>query len=163
MPQFDLANFVPQLAWLTVFFLILYFGIIKATLPKIGRVVDERERTVGDDLSTAANAKTDADRIRADYEAAIAEAQAKAQQSVGEAKGEAGRSTEARLAELGRELEARIGEAQAGIVRAREGATAEIERIATEAAAEIVARLTGDKPAEDEVATAVSSVVRQAA
>jgi len=163
MPQFDLANFVPQLAWLTVFFLILYFGIIKATLPKIGRVVDERERTVGDDLSTAANAKTDADRIRADYEAAIAEAQAKAQQSVGEAKGEAGRSTEARLAELGRELEARIGEAQAGIVRAREGATAEIERIATEAAAEIVARLTGDKPAEGEVATAVSSAVRQAA
>jgi F-type H+-transporting ATPase subunit b len=163
MPQFDLANFVPQLAWLTFFFVILYFGIIKTTLPKISRVVDERERTVGDDLSTAANAKSDADRIRADYEAGIAEAQAKAQASVGEAKAASSRATEARLAELGRELESRIGEAQAGIARAREGATAEIERIATEAAGEIVARLTGDRPADGEVATAVSSIVRQSA
>ena len=163
MPQFDLANFFPQLAWLTVFFVILYFGIIKATLPKIGRVVDERERSVSEDLSTAAGAKADADRIRAEYQASIAEAQAKAQQAVGEAKTASSRSTEARLGELGRELESRINAAQADIAQARQSATGEIERIATEAASEIVARLAGDRPDEAEIAAAVSSAVRQPA
>ena len=43
MPQFEFGTvFIPQLFWLAVFFVVLYFGIVRLTLPRLGKVMDER-------------------------------------------------------------------------------------------------------------------------
>lgn len=157
MPQFDLANFVPQLAWLALFFAILYFGIVRTTLPKLGRVIDEREATVTGDIATAETAKVEADSIRAAYETGIAEAQARAQAAVADAKARAARDSEARLAVVAGELDARAAEAQAAIAAARGNALGEIERIAGDAASDIVERLTGARPDAAAVSAAVAA------
>src|SRR3546814_5188646 len=75
MPQFELANFAPQMVWLCIAFAILFFGIVMPTLPKLGRVVQARADKVTGDIDSAAKAKADADRIEADYAAGIASAQ----------------------------------------------------------------------------------------
>ncbi len=157
MPQFDLANFVPQLAWLALFFAILYFGIVRMTLPKLGQVIDQREATVTGDIATAETAKAEADSIRAAYEADIAEAQARAQAAGADAKARAARDAEARLAVLAGELDARTSEAQAAIAVARGNALGEIERIAGDAASDIVERLTGTRPDAAAVNAAVAA------
>jgi F-type H+-transporting ATPase subunit b len=146
MPQFELSNFVPQIAWLAIFFAILYFGIVRLTLPKIGRVVDDREAKVTGDLSAAEAAKANADMIEAAYHADIAEAQAKARAAVAEARGKAAKATEAKLAAADAAADAKIVEAQARIDKARDEASASIEAIAADAAADIVERLTGKRP-----------------
>jgi F-type H+-transporting ATPase subunit b len=69
MPQFHLDNFVPQLAWLAIFFAILYFGIVRLTLPKLGKTLDAREDRISGDLSTAERAKGEADALSASYAA----------------------------------------------------------------------------------------------
>ncbi|HWW63946.1 MAG TPA: ATPase [Sphingomonadaceae bacterium] len=155
MPQFEFANFAPQLAWLAVFFAILYFGVVRLTLPRIGKVVDGREAMVRDDIATAEASKAEADRVREAYEASIAAARGQALASVNEAKARASRASEARLAETDRELDARAAEAATALATARGSAMAEVERIAADAASEIVARVSGSRPPENSALAAV--------
>lgn len=162
MPQFDIANFVPQLAWLTLFFAILYFGIVKFTLPKVGQVMTAREDKVMGDLSTAEAAKADADRIDADYAAGIADAQDKARTSLTEARTRISKSVEAKLAKAGDKVAAKNDAAQASLNAARTDALAGIQTIAADVAADIVERLTGARPTAAEAARAATSAMAEA-
>jgi F-type H+-transporting ATPase subunit b len=155
MPQFNFANFAPQLAWLAVFFAILYFGVVRATLPRIGKVVDGREAKVRGDIADAETAKAEADRVRDAYEAAMAAARSQALASVNEAKARAARASEARLAEADKGLEAKAAAAAAALDVARTSAMAEVERIAADAAAEIVVLVGGSRPADGAALAAV--------
>lgn len=157
MPQFHLENFAPQLAWLAIFFVILYFGIVRMTLPKIGRIADERSRRVGDDLAAAETARNAAEAAREGHEAAMAKAHADAQAALTAARAEATQATEARLKALGTELDAKAEGAQASLAAARETALAEVDRIAAAAVADIVTRLTGRAPDEKTAVAAVAA------
>ena len=163
MPQFQLENFIPQLAWLALFFVILYFGIVRATLPRISRVIDEREATVEADLSTAEGAKGEANSIRSAYEQEIAGARGQAQAAVAEAKSRTARAIEERLAKVNAEIEEKTGAAQAAIGAQREAAMGEVARIAEGAAGEIVERLIGRAAAQDDVKQAVGAAIAKAA
>ena len=58
MPQFDFAAVTwPQLAWLALSFAILYFGVIRFTLPKLGKVMGEREDKIAGDIAAAVGLK----------------------------------------------------------------------------------------------------------
>lgn len=162
MPQFDLSNFVPQLFWLTIFFAILYFGIVKATLPKLGRVMEAREGKVTGDLAEAEAAKRKADGIAEAYDASIAEAQANARTAVNEAKAEAARSVETRLSALSANLAERQAQSEAELASARQRSLGEIEAVAAEAAAEIVERLTGGRPDPAEARAAAGAALQGA-
>ncbi len=157
MPQFNLANFAPQLAWLAIFFAILYFGIVQLTLPKIGRVADERARRVGDDLAAAELARSTATTAREGHEAAMAAAHADGQAALAAARDEATKATEARMKALAAELDARGEAAQATLAASRDKALAEVDRIAASAVAEIVTRLTGRTPDETTATAAVAA------
>lgn len=155
MPQFELANFAPQVFWLAVLFAILYFGIIRLTLPKVGNVIAAREHMVKADLDAAHHAKSEADGTRALYERAMSDARHAAQATIGEGKARASAATEARLKDVDSALHAKLGEAEANIARERDAASADIVRIASDAAAEIVASLTGSRPDDQAVSAAV--------
>ena len=157
MPQFDLANFVPQFFWLAVLFAILYFGIIRLTLPKVGNVIAAREHMVKADLDAAHHAKSEADGTRALYERAMSDARHAAQAAVGEGKARAAAATEQRLKVVDASLHDKMAEAEANIARERDAAKVDIVRIAGEAATEIVASLTGKRPDDQVVASAVQA------
>ncbi|WP_136161448.1 hypothetical protein [Sphingomonas flavalba] len=159
MPQFDFATFVPQLAWLTAFFAILYFGIVRFTLPKLGRVMTAREDQVTGDIATAERAKAEADNIQAAYDEGIAEARERARATLADSKAQVGRSVEARLAAAGEEVDARLKTAEAALEQARAKAMTSIESIAAEASADIVERFTGKRPTPSVAAKAAKAAV----
>ncbi|ODU19752.1 MAG: hypothetical protein ABS87_13345 [Sphingomonas sp. SCN 67-18] len=159
MPQFDIANFVPQLAWLTVFFAILYFGIVRLTLPKIGTVRTAREGQVSGDLNTAETAKAEADRIETDYAAGIADAQGKARAALTEARAKIAKSVETKLAKAGDKVAAKAATAQTALAAARADALAGVQSVAADAAADIVERLTGTRPTAAEAARAAGGAI----
>lgn len=159
MPQFDFANFVPQMVWLVLAFAILYFGIVRATLPRLGRTLDAREGQVNGDIGAAERAKAEADAIRADYEAGVAAAQDAARARLGEVRAAAARAQEARLAAANQALDLRAQAAETALGEARNRAVAEIEAIAADAAADIVEKLTGARPAAGDAATAARSAL----
>lgn len=155
MPQFVPANFLPQFVWLVAAFAILYFLIVQATLPRLGRTIAAREGKVSGDIDAAQQAKTESDRVHQAYEAEMAEAHASAAATVAEAQAEVTKETEAKLAEANAGLHAKADAAAAQLEAARGAALVEIERIAAEAAAAIVARLSGEQPDESSARAAV--------
>ena len=46
MPQFDPSVFSPQLFWLVVTFIALYWLVSKVAVPRVGEVLDQRARVM---------------------------------------------------------------------------------------------------------------------
>ena len=143
MPQFHLDNFIPQLVWLALFFAILYFGIVRLTLPKLGRTITAREDQVAGDLSTAERAKAKADAMATRYAAGIDAAHKAARTSIADAKAKAAISVEKAVAAANAVLADKAAAADVALSDARNKAMAEIEGVAADAAMALVERLTG--------------------
>jgi F-type H+-transporting ATPase subunit b len=159
MPQFDLANFVPQLAWLAIFFAILYFGIVRLTLPKLAKTMDAREGQVANDIATAERAKGEADQMAATYAAGIDDAHKSARAAIAEAKAKAAASVEEAVAAGNAVIAEKAAAADASLSMARSKALGEIESVAADAASDIVERLTGKRPDTKTVAAAAKSTL----
>ena len=157
MPQFDPANFLPQLAWLAAIFAVLYFVVVRPTLPRVGRVIDQREGVVSADLTAAEAAKAEADSIRERYDAGMAEARAKAQAEVADARSASAKAVEGQLQALGERLDAQGAEAAARVEAARGAARASLDADAAALTADVVARLTGLTVAPAEASAALAA------
>lgn len=160
MPQFDFANvFVPQLVWLAIFFAILYFGIIRLTLPKVGNVMQAREDKVTGDIAAAEAAKAASDKLADDYAAGLDAAHKAARGRIAEAQAKAAANVEAALAKTDAALAEKAAAADASLATARAKALGEIETVASDAAADIVERLTGKRPASGALTKAVAAAL----
>ena len=143
MPQFESAYWLPQLVWLAAIFAVLYFAVVRPTLPKVGRVIDEREGRVAGDLDAAVAAKAEADAIRTRYDTGMASARDTAQARVAAAQTEAAKAAEARMKALADVLDGQAANAAARLSGARDTARVALAATTTELTAEAVTRLTG--------------------
>lgn len=161
MPQFDFGNPTvwAQVFWLGVCFAVLYFGIIKLTLPKLARTIDARELQVTGDIATAEAAKAEADALAASYAAGIEDAQQAARAKVTEARGKASASVDKTVAAANEKLAEQAAVAEKSLSAARIRALGEIEGVAADSAADIVERLTGKRPDATAVKKAASAAM----
>jgi F-type H+-transporting ATPase subunit b len=158
MPQFDFANVAwPQLAWLALFFIVLYFGVVRMTLPKLGKVMEQREDKIAGDLSAAQAAKETADQVDARYHAEMDASREQARQAIAAAKADAAKASEARLATAASAADAEIAAAEARIAKASAKAEGALRDAAAESAQAIVAKLTGVEPKLDAAKQSVAA------
>lgn len=163
MPQLDPTSWPSQLFWLVLTFVALYIVIWRVALPRIGEVLEARQRKLDDDLKKATALKEEAEAILADYEKLRAEAQASASEEIHATqealKKEAERETQALAAKLAtqtEEAEARIAAAKTAALASLEGTVSEVVIAATE-------KLIGVKAGEQEVSRVVGEVMGDAA
>jgi F-type H+-transporting ATPase subunit b len=78
LPQLNPADFSPQLIWLAITFVVLYFILAFVALPRIGEVIEERKDRVQRDLDAAERFKTETDAALAGYEKALSDARQRA-------------------------------------------------------------------------------------
>jgi F-type H+-transporting ATPase subunit b len=156
VPQFDPSVFVPQLFWLSAIFGLLYFVVVRPTLPKVGRVIDARETRVAGDLDAAEAAKGEAESIRARYDDGMAAARKMAQTEVTAAREAAARAAEAQLSSLSAELDARTEAAVARLAELRAAARASLAASAVSLTAEAVQRVAGIEVPETEIKAALA-------
>ena len=158
MPQFEVANALPQIVWLALIFAILYLTLSFGALPKVEKVASQRAQVIGDDLAQAEAAKSRAEATSAAYEASLADARNAALKVTVEAKATTSRETAERLKAVDTEIGGRITEASTKIETARVAALAKLDNVATEATADIVERLTGRRPTPGEAGAAIAAV-----
>lgn len=158
MPQFDPSSFPSQLFWLFVSFSVLYWVIARFAIPRIGGILEQRERVVQDDLDRAESLKSEAEQALADYEAAIAHAREQARALMNKVQNEAKAAAEARNKDVGSEMTAQITEAEKRIAAARDSALADLASVAAEAAQDAATRLAGLDVSTDEAEAAVDAV-----
>jgi len=164
LPQINVlydGSFTNQIAWIVVTFFVLFLVVWRIALPKVTDVLTEREERIANDLDTASRLKTEAEEVRTSYEAAVADARAKALAVLLGTK----ETIKADIATAQGSLDADLGKkaasAEAAISNARDEALLSIKDVATEVATAMISKLGGieadSKAVTGAVATAFDS------
>lgn len=145
MPQIAqlAATYASQVFWLLVFFGFIFFVIGKGMVPKVMATVEARDRQIATDLTAAEAARTAADSEEAAWRVQENARRAEAQALIAKAKADAAKASEKSLAKANAKLDEQLSAAEARIAEARNGALAELETVAGDAAADIARRLAG--------------------
>lgn len=158
MPQLDATTWAPQLIWLAITFAGLYLLIAKLALPKIGGTIEQRQNRIATDLDEAQRMRDESEKAVAAYEAALAEAKAKAHVIAQKTRDDLHGETEAERARLDGVLDEHMTEAEARIAKTKSDAMKNVEAVAIDAASEIVSQLIGKKASAASVKKAVADV-----
>ena len=161
MPQFDPSTFASQVFWLAIFFATLYFLMAKLALPKIGAVLDERQRKIDDNLDKAAQLKAEAEAAVAAYEKALAESRAHAAAVVKEMTERLAKQAEERTQELAARVADQIQAGEQRIAAAKAAAMAGLREVALDVAGAVVHRLAGGPADGGAVEAAVAAALKE--
>lgn len=162
MPQIEqLYTFPSQIFWLVVSFVALFFFLRQVALPKVTEVLDARRRKIEGDLEKAAALKTDAEKVLAQYQAAVAKGREEAQALLRKVGDDAQARATAAQDALGQKLAAQIKGAEERIDVARKAALANVERVSAELAQAATERLIGVKVDAAAAARAVGAAAKE--
>lgn len=159
MPQLDFSTFPNQIFWLIVTLVVIYLVLSRVALPRIGAVLAERRGTITNDLTAAEDLKLQAVEAEKAYQQSLADAKAEAQKIVAAARAEIQGELDAATAHADAEIAARTAESEKRISAIRESATASVNEVARDVAAEIV-RVMGSNPDAAAIEAAVSERVK---
>ena len=159
MPQFDPSFFAPQLFWLYVTFAILYVLLSMIAMPRIGSVLEERQRKIDDNLDKTSQLKAEAEAAIAVYEKALAESRAQAQQILRAGAESLTKQAEERQRQLGEKLSQQIKAGEARIAVAKDQALAHVREVAVDVAKAAAAKLTGAVIGDSAVGVAVDAAL----
>jgi len=160
-PPFNGETFASQLFWLAICFVFLFVMMWKVALPRIGAIIDIRQKRIEGDLAEAAKLKQDSDAAVAAYEKALADARNRAQAIANETRDKQAAATEQSRKTLEDQLNVKLANAEKSIATTKTAAMANVQTIATDAAKAIVERLIGTAPSDQSVAAAVASALKR--
>lgn len=162
MPQLDTTTWPSQLIWLAITFFALYIIISRVAIPRTGGVIQRRRASIEGDLARAQQLKAETDAAVQAYEAALADARAKAQAIATENRNQLSKEIDAERAKLDEALGGKVSEAEKQIGIARNKALTDVKGIAAEIAVSIVSALIGARVTKAAAAGAVTKAARGA-
>ncbi len=115
-----------EVIWGSLSFFILLIVMWKLALPPIRRAMEARTERIQGDLDGAATARSEAEELRAQYDARLVEANTEAARIIEEARAAAETVRQERLAAIEPEIAERRAQAEADIEAARARAMAEV-------------------------------------
>lgn len=160
MPQLDFSTYPPQLIWLAIVFFALYMVLSRLALPKIGSIIEQRRDRIASDLDEVSRLKEESEKALAGYEAALAEAKAKAHAIAQETRDKLNAETDRQRAEVEATLSKKTAEAEARIAEARDAAMAQIKHVAGDTTGAIVSQLIGGRITKAKVTKAVNEAMK---
>jgi len=149
MPQLDISFYPPQLVWLAITFILLYFAMAKLALPKISAVLEERQDRIENDLTKAERFKNEAEEILATYEKTVADARSEALGIIKQASQEMAEESTKRHATLSASLAEKADAAEKQIAGAKSQAISNIASVAAEVTRDATAKLIGVKDVDE--------------
>jgi F-type H+-transporting ATPase subunit b len=159
-PPFEKDTFASQLVSLAVAFVALYLIVSRIALPRVGSLLDERQKAIEGDVAEAQRMKEASDAALKAYETELASARARAQAISAETREKLNAASEAERKLLEDRLSHKLAEAEKTIASTREAAMGNVRGIAAEAAGAIVQRLTGLLPDGKSVESAVDASLK---
>jgi F-type H+-transporting ATPase subunit b len=163
VPQLEVSTFVPQLVWLAITFVILYLLMSGIGLPRVGGAIEARRRRVDDDLSRAAQLKSEAEAVLAAYQETFAKARGEAQAAIKETTDRMAAEAAERQRQLGESLARQTAEAERQIAEAKQRALSEMHGIAAEVARSVTEKVTGSAADPAALAAAVDRALAERA
>lgn len=143
MPQLC-ADWIPnQVFWLVITLVVIFFVLSRIALPRIASVLAERQGTITNDIAAAEEFKRQATEAEKAYDKALADARAEAQGIAQKTREEIKVQLDEAIAEADRAIVAKAAESEKAIAEIRASALENIEIVAKDTAAAIVATMGG--------------------
>ena len=159
-PPFESSTFASQLVSLVIAFVALYLIVSRVALPRVGSVIDARQKVIEGDLAEAQKLKDASGAALKAYEAELASARSRAQAIGNETREKLNAASEAERKKLEDQLSVKLAQAEKTIAATRETAMSNVRGIAADAAAAIVQRLTGVVPDGSALNSAVDASLK---
>ncbi len=156
LPQFQLQYWPGQIVYLVVLFAILYLLMARVFAPRIRKIFDEREKTIGDAIASARAVQAEAAAQAEAARQALTDARASAQKTAADAKAKAQAEAKTRQDALEAELSAKLGAAEAAIRASRDQAMSHVSAVASDTAQAIIEKLTGAPATGEQVSAALA-------
>lgn len=163
LPQLDITTWPNQLFWLVVTFGIGYVIMSRMITPRIGNVLEQRGRTIQDNLTRAKEAEAEAQAMKQEFEASLDDARAKASDASQKAMAEAKANAEAAEAELTAKLAKKTKTAETKLSKVRDEALANINDVASEVTQDAILAVTGMKITKAEATKSVTKLAKAGA
>jgi F-type H+-transporting ATPase subunit b len=161
LPQLDATAFAPQLVWLGITFIALYFLMSKVALPKVAEVLEERQERITNDLDRAGDLRKESSVVMEGYEKALADARAHAQSVMAATAADISSVTAGRQAQFNTDLAAKTRATEERINEAKETALASVRSVAAEIAQQTAEKLAGIKVDASAADAAVGAVMQE--
>jgi F-type H+-transporting ATPase subunit b len=129
-------------------------------VPRIGGILEAREKRIAGDIADAQRLKADSEAALAAYEKALADARNRAQAMGGEIRDKLHAEAEGNRKALEAKLNTQLADAEKQIAATKSAAMSNVRSIAVDAASAIVERLTGTAPAAPAVQAAVDGALK---
>ena len=157
MPQLNPEFFVSQLFWLVVTFSFLFVFLWRISLPRIGNVLEKRERKISEDLAAAKELQAEASQIQEEIENQLKQAKAEASEMIKSSSTSFKDKAEAELNKLDKELEAKIDESAKAIEKSKNESVSQIQEQIHEITKLTLSKVATFSVSDDEIKKAVSS------
>ena len=159
-PPFAKETFASQLVWLAITFVALYLMISRIAVPRIGGIIDERQKRIEGDFAAAQRMKDESEAALAAYVKSLADARNRAQSIGAEVRDKLNAEADVNRKATEARLNAQLADAEKQIAATKSSAMTNVRGIAADAAAAIVERLTGTAPSAPAVASAVDDALK---
>ena len=156
MPQLNPEFFVSQLFWLVVTFSFLFVFLWRVSLPRIGNVLEKRERKISEDLSAAKELQAEASKIQETIESQLKQARADASEIIKSSSISLQDKAQVELGKLDKELEAKIDESAKAIEDSKNELVSQIQEQVHEITKLTISKVTTFNVTDDEIKKAVS-------
>ncbi|MBV8840509.1 MAG: F0F1 ATP synthase subunit B [Alphaproteobacteria bacterium] len=160
-PPFQKDTFASQLFWLAITFVALYLVISRVAVPRIGGIIEAREKRIAGDIADAQRLKVDSEAALGAYEKSLADARNRAQTMGNEIRDRLHAEAEGNRKALEAKLNTQLADSEKQIAATKSSAMANVRGIAVDAAAAIVERLTGAAPPASAVQAAVDGALKR--
>lgn len=127
MPQLNPEFFVTQLFWLVVTFSFLLVFLWRISLPRIGNVLEKRERKISEDLTTAKELQVEAEKIQDTIDSQLKQARTDASEMIKKSSLSLQNKAHRELTKLEKELDAKIEQSSERIEKSKNESVLQIQ------------------------------------
>ena len=160
MPQLNPEFFVSQLFWLVVTFSFLLFFLWRISLPRIGNVLEKRERKINEDLTIAKELQTEAEKIQDHIEKQLKQARDDASEMIKSSSVSFPNKTNLELTKLDKELDSKIDQSAKAIEKSKNESVSQIQTQINEITRLTLSKVATFNVSDEEIKSAVKSAER---
>ncbi len=160
MPQLNPEFFVSQLFWLVVTFSFLLVFLWRISLPRIGSVLDKRERKISEDLATAKKLQVEAENIQEEIDSQLIQARSQATDILKKTSNSLQNKAEEELENLDKELDLKINDSAKTIEKNKKESLENIENQINDITKLTLSKIIKLNISDEEIKKAVKSAGR---
>jgi len=156
MPQMVIPDFMPQLVWLFIIFPILYLTMKYMALPRISEIITNRDMKVINNLNKAEEIRNKIDELNKAHQLAVRETNEEIKIIVSEISQKSVTDAEEKIMQCQNDINSKIKKEKINLQKEIEDFNKNIEKIANDAATDIIEKIYYTKPNTNNLKNVIS-------